>query len=195
MTGPRYPALYQVNTRVWLTGLTPKLRRHATLDDVPDAELDRIVVDRPELDVDLDGCASLAPPGRAISEYRWTVDGEELDAHTCETQIRLTDGQVSKVRLEVVDDLGNAAAMTQDVQPEDHLVVSIGDSIASGEGNPHLPYAGGQDSETWQLRACHRSGWAGPARAAKTLEDADDHSSVTFVQLSCSGAAIMLPRS
>lgn len=36
------PLLYQVNTRVWLTGLSQKLGRAATLDDVPDVELDQI---------------------------------------------------------------------------------------------------------------------------------------------------------
>jgi hypothetical protein len=39
---PRYPALYQVNTRVWLTGLSAALGRRATLDDIPDLELDRL---------------------------------------------------------------------------------------------------------------------------------------------------------
>ena len=41
MTVPRYPSLYQVNTRVWLTELSRGLGRSATLDDVPDADLDR----------------------------------------------------------------------------------------------------------------------------------------------------------
>jgi hypothetical protein len=40
MSDLRYPALYQVNTRVWLTELSRMLGRRATLDDVPDAELD-----------------------------------------------------------------------------------------------------------------------------------------------------------
>ena len=39
---PRYPSLYQVNTRVWLTDLSRRLGRPATLDDVPDAEIDRL---------------------------------------------------------------------------------------------------------------------------------------------------------
>jgi len=39
---PRYPTLYQINTRVWLTELSRGLGRRATLDDVPDAELDRL---------------------------------------------------------------------------------------------------------------------------------------------------------
>jgi glycosidase len=41
MTTPHYPSLYQVNTRVWLTELSRDLGRPATLDDIPDAELDQ----------------------------------------------------------------------------------------------------------------------------------------------------------
>jgi hypothetical protein len=43
MQSPRYPSLYQINTRVWLTELSNALGRPATLDDVPDAELDRLM--------------------------------------------------------------------------------------------------------------------------------------------------------
>jgi len=42
MSDLRYPALYQINTRVWLTELSQKLLRAATLDDIPDAGLDRL---------------------------------------------------------------------------------------------------------------------------------------------------------
>jgi hypothetical protein len=42
MPDVRYPALYQSNTRVWLTELSRALGRRATLDDIPDAELDRL---------------------------------------------------------------------------------------------------------------------------------------------------------
>ena len=41
MREPLYPSLYQINTRVWLTELSQALGRPATLDDIPDAELDR----------------------------------------------------------------------------------------------------------------------------------------------------------
>jgi hypothetical protein len=37
----RFPSLFQINTRVWLTELSRGLGRPATLDDIPDAELDR----------------------------------------------------------------------------------------------------------------------------------------------------------
>lgn len=43
MNPPRYPTLYQVNTRVWVQSLTQQLGRAATLDDIPDAALDEWV--------------------------------------------------------------------------------------------------------------------------------------------------------
>lgn len=42
MNSPRYPSLYQINTRVWLTDLSRTIGRRANLDDIPDIELDRL---------------------------------------------------------------------------------------------------------------------------------------------------------
>jgi glycosidase len=42
MSVPRYPALYQINTRVWLSERSRELGRPATLDDIPDGELDQL---------------------------------------------------------------------------------------------------------------------------------------------------------
>jgi hypothetical protein len=42
MSPPRYPSLYQINTRVWLAELSRTLGRPVTLDDISDAELDRL---------------------------------------------------------------------------------------------------------------------------------------------------------
>jgi hypothetical protein len=36
---PRYPSLFQINTRVWLTDLSRHVGRSATLDDIPDSDL------------------------------------------------------------------------------------------------------------------------------------------------------------
>jgi hypothetical protein len=38
MSDLRSPARYQFNTRIWLTELSHKLGRPATLDDIPDAD-------------------------------------------------------------------------------------------------------------------------------------------------------------
>ncbi|MGO9812117.1 MAG: hypothetical protein ACLP53_15255 [Isosphaeraceae bacterium] len=42
MNVPRYPSLYQINTRVWLTELSRTLGRPTSLNGIPDAELDRL---------------------------------------------------------------------------------------------------------------------------------------------------------
>ena len=42
---PRYPSLFQVNTRVHLSELSARLARPATLDDIPDTELDELAAD------------------------------------------------------------------------------------------------------------------------------------------------------
>jgi hypothetical protein len=42
MKQPLYPSLYQINTRVWLTGLSRELGRKTMLDDIPEFELDRL---------------------------------------------------------------------------------------------------------------------------------------------------------
>lgn len=42
MSEPRYPSLYQINTRSWLTELSRQLGRPVTLDDIPNADLERL---------------------------------------------------------------------------------------------------------------------------------------------------------
>jgi lysophospholipase L1-like esterase len=68
----------------------------------------------------------------------------------------------------------------------DLLVVGLGDSTASGEGNPDH----GVTLVRWQDRRCHRSAKGFEAQAAARLESANAKSSVTFVPLACSGASI-----
>ena len=41
-----HPSLYQINTRVWLQELSREIGRSATLDDVPNLELDRLAEHR-----------------------------------------------------------------------------------------------------------------------------------------------------
>ena len=48
----RSNSLYQINTRVWLTELALAPGKLTTLDDIPDAELDRIA------EMVLTGCGS-----------------------------------------------------------------------------------------------------------------------------------------
>ncbi|HTL86285.1 MAG TPA: PKD domain-containing protein [Acidimicrobiia bacterium] len=99
---------------------------------------------------------------------------------------------VYKVKLTVSSSLGTDT-MTKDVVVQDWLIVSMGDSYGSGEGNADVEQDWGAHwppvlEAKWEDRRCHRSANAGSARAAKWLEAADPHTSVTFIHIACSGA-------
>lgn len=95
---------------------------------------------------------------------------------------------------------GRTAPYRQSIRIRDILIVSLGDSYGSGEGNPDRPAQVGWSPfktvfapAVWQDRRCHRSAYAGPAQAALEIERADAHTSVTFVSFACSGATIDTP--
>jgi lysophospholipase L1-like esterase len=81
------------------------------------------------------------------------------------------------------------AEYKQKVVVKDHLIVSLGDSYGAGEGAPDVAMAGSQPAR-WANERCHRSFNSPSARAALALEEADPHSSVTYLSLACSGATI-----
>ncbi|MGH2950996.1 MAG: GDSL-type esterase/lipase family protein, partial [Solirubrobacterales bacterium] len=89
----------------------------------------------------------------------------------------------------------DAAAAEQEPTPTDgsadadHLIVSIGDSVASGEGNPDAG-AGFFRRARWLNGPCHRSMLSGAAQVALQIERGERASAVTFVPLGCSGATI-----
>ena len=112
------------------------------------------VDDRPTREVEVQGGAGC----RVLVAVR----GE--GAHT----IRATAGGRTEV-----------AAVTVD----DRLVVGLGDSVASGEGNP-------VGDGLWLDPPCHRSQVAGFEQAARLLAEALTRRSITFFNLACSGAEI-----
>ncbi|MCH7839115.1 MAG: hypothetical protein IID38_02615 [Planctomycetes bacterium] len=66
----------------------------------------------------------------------------------------------------------------------DFVILSIGDSVASGEGNPVVTWLKG--GPAWDdSGSCHRSSLAGPALAARQVMDTNEN--VTFVHQACSG--------
>jgi hypothetical protein len=100
----------------------------------------------------------------------------------------------------------------------DLFIVGMGDSFASGEGNPDVPvrfspdrgadYDAGlrgyparigdwreigdkkfiEENARWQDQACHRSLYSHQLRAALQIAVEDPHRAVTFVGVACSGA-------
>ena len=109
---PAQPSLYQINTRAWLTGLSGALGRRATLDDVPDTELDRLG----ELGFDWVWLLSVwqtGPAARAISRANpeWR---REFAATLPDLKDEDIDGSGFAIQSYTVHrDLGGAAALAR----------------------------------------------------------------------------------
>ncbi|MEW6296139.1 MAG: alpha-amylase family glycosyl hydrolase [Thermodesulfobacteriota bacterium] len=96
MTSPRYPSLYQINTRVWLTRLSREMGFPVTLANVPDSELDALA--RQGFDwVWLLGVWQTGAAGRELSRTRaeWRREFQETvpdleDADICGSCFAIT---------------------------------------------------------------------------------------------------------
>lgn len=123
------------------------------------------------------------PDGRPCDPsmgYQFLIDGNTLLHHgSCEVSAEFATAGPHVVHVRASAGGVRVAAGTAEVRIKDVLIVSLGDSVASGEGNP-----------PWRSRRCHRSTQAAPMIAALALEEADPRSSVTAIDLSCSGAGI-----
>lgn len=155
-----------------------------------------VVLDATEVKL-VDSSSRIVP----IEKYEWTFAGEEevkLDAgESSQAVVSLPEGRF-EVTLEI---RGGGQLRTLDgvIEVSDILIVSIGDSFASGEGNPDTPgdpalwaddgMAAGSLQELAHDLA-HRSTLAGPVQAALEIERSDPHTSVTFVFLAASGASL-----
>lgn len=128
---------------------------------------------------------------RRGSTYTWhsaagEVEGKGLDG--CRVRQEFDREGVYPIGLTIRGAGGRTVHRSREIAVQDWLVVSIGDSVASGEGNPEYPGAFGPSR--WQSSRCHRSSIASPARAALALEASDPYTSTTFVHLACSGARV-----
>jgi hypothetical protein len=140
--------------------------------------------------VDFGGCASTGD-GSSITTYTWNFgDGTPPQSRSsCTVQHAYAELGPYQVSLAINVADGRTATITTTVVVRDLLVVSLGDSAASGEGNPDEAAVGFVPPQ-WVNGSCHRSMQAGTARAARELEERDPHTSVTFLHLACSGAEI-----
>ena len=133
--------------------------------------------------------ASYANPPATANTYEWVVAGQALGPRqSCLLTHAFPDQGAYSVIL-TINGPDAAGPFEQQIVIKDHLIVSVGDSYASGEGNPDIARVF-DDPARWVDRRCHRSAKAGPAQAALALERSDPHSSVTFLSFACSGATI-----
>jgi hypothetical protein len=131
-----------------------------------------------------------------IKSYRWEIWGDPEPKFGWEIRVSFKAMGTYPVRVTVTAEDGRVASVAKNVVVKDLLIVSLGDSAASGEGNPDRDgssLASGNTivfPPTWANKQCHRSLYSGPAQSALAIEKADRHSSVTFISLACSGAEI-----
>ncbi|RMH66983.1 MAG: hypothetical protein D6683_18215, partial [Actinomyces sp.] len=152
-----------------------------------------------------DACASAGPAPLVRFDWAVTRDGTPVDdATTGECRLANDPSAPDTERLDfpaqgsytvtltVTDADGATSAVTHEVRVRDLLIVSMGDSSASGEGNPDtlapVALVGGPDAFLFQR--CHRSLTSGHSLAARAIEERDPHVSVTFLSFACSGATV-----
>jgi len=99
MTRLRYPSLFQINTRVRLSELSAALGRRATLDDLPDSDLDRLAGSGFDW-VWLLGVWQTGPAGRqvSLSNGEWQREFRELLPDLQEADICWPRGSTSTYR-------------------------------------------------------------------------------------------------
>jgi hypothetical protein len=122
--------------------------------------------------------------------YTWRIDGAEVGVETrCDGfEHELAEGEYT-VSLVVEGRSGEGMEQTQAVVVRDLLIFGLGDSYGSGEGSPDVREFE-EGGVRWQNERCHRSAESGQVRAARMIEEADPHTSVTFVHVACSGGRI-----
>jgi hypothetical protein len=151
---------------------------------------------------------AVGPATTVIAGYEWTLSGSGLGA-----PVRLRSGEPTLAvdlpegdyAVEVVGTvllpLGRLRVRGGGpVIVDDLLVVALGDSYASGEGNPEVRRGaagptplwgdGGDPAATIAHARAHRSTVAWPARTALALEAGDPRTSVTFVSVATTAARI-----
>jgi hypothetical protein len=162
----------------------------------------------PTFTVLLSGAGSISEVG-PIDTYQWEVrSGSQVVAGatsaSAEAEVQVAEGEYL-VSLSVSAGSREATA-TERIAVEDHLLVGIGDSYASGEGNPESNQvdssgrvervvgiwaddgAGGPIADGHRL--AHRSTLAAVPQAGLVLEGLDEQSSVTVLFTARSGAEI-----
>lgn len=153
--------------------------------------------------IDLDASASRSDT--RIVKYQWTFSGGELKKplvvksnHPLVEKLLVPQGTFN-VELKVTDAAKVPASISQQVTVRDYLIVALGDSYGSGEGNPERPstnpdrvkwadgFSAGMTRENFEA---HRSTASASSQAALLLEQSDPHSSVTYINLCQTGADI-----
>ena len=156
------------------------------LAQVPVVTPSQEYIHSPGRTVQFDACA--ADQDQAAT-YGWRIDNGPRVTAGCRYEHAFSTPGPHEVDLTITGVSGRSTSSTQTIDLRDYLIVSLGDSYASGEGNPEVP-----GTYTIAFPPCRQAGkvqlMTPCVQAALSLEREDPHSTVTFVSLACSGATI-----
>jgi hypothetical protein len=121
------------------------------------------------------------------------TDVTKLAKKTCTTTVKLPEGLHSFTLTVKSGSATKRQSMVANIS--NILMVVMGDSYASGEGNPRNVNAWINNRSSsfdpyWDDEQCNRSVRGAPAQAALRLEQSSNKTSVTLVDVSCSGATV-----
>jgi hypothetical protein len=145
-----------------------------------------------------------ARPHPAGATCSWAVDGVSLGDRSCADARIVLPWNARRANVAVqVEHSGRQERSAREVSVRSFLILSLGDSYASGEGVPDVDL--GSDFVSglvdrngeplphpalWWDQRCHRSLYSGPAQAAMALAKKNPHVQVVFASFACSGAEI-----
>ena len=173
--------------------------------------------------LDLDASSIVAP--LVIEKWTWTIvnanqpTATPVTADGETTTKKLKQGEYNVTLTLILSD-GTTVPINQQVTVRDILIVDMGESYASGEGNPDVTITNAGGSADGALKAyadqmwaqsmspdmtldtsttgmtnenaeAHRSTYAGSSQAAYNIQQADPHISVTYVMVAISGAKML----
>lgn len=144
-------------------------------------------------------------PNEAICD--WSIDGHPAQSAPCERSgpLKVLANRPFEIRAKPA---GHEALVRQYPAIVEHLIVALGDSFGSGEGNPDYPavlrassaeydwYAKPKAASyvlkdaRWWDETCHRSMLSWPSLSAMSQAIAFKHEVVQFASFACSGAEI-----
>jgi hypothetical protein len=156
----------------------------------------------------LDVMARIAPATREVTWCTWSTDGTSRVEAPCTASVRLSIPAAGAI---VTVSSNNTLVATDQIRPSFRRILGLGDSYASGQGNPDRPtrwrsgfegqpwepgrleatreYA--RDAAHWLSPRCNRSFWSHQHMAALKIAAADRHAQIAFVHLACTGAEII----
>jgi hypothetical protein len=159
----------------------------------------------------LDACGSSGGTdargiGQALRVFKWRLqplDGQRggvryVSSSSCGVSRSLPELGRWRAQVTVRTAAGRMAlSSARDFRLRDLVILALGDSYVSGEGNPEQPAAWGTDivgrpkvvrRARWSDTQCHRSRASWALKAARSLENST--TSVTFLSYACSGATV-----